>query len=332
MTVSVEPRMGATAEYETIADVWARCSPPGAPSARDLEDRISALRASAMRTEYRIASVDGEAAGFVGFAVLPTARDRGVMSVRLMVLPEHRRRGIATLLHDTVVRDIEADIGPFPSFAYVDEREQAGIAFARARGYDTAGRYLESTIDPRTSDPDPWLHHVRHAAEAGITIRSIEDLRRDGQEWFTRLHDLVTTVSSDAPFPIPEQPVSIDVLRKRMVESSAAMLDATFVATIGDDWVGMTELRRDGAPDHWVQDLTGVVRGHRHTGVATALKARSLLHARAKSVISVRTWNHERNAAMRAINERFGFTLSHGILIMLRNATTLTGPRRPPEG
>ena len=98
------------------------------------------------------------------------------------------------------------------------------------------------------------------------------------------------------------------------------MLDAVFVAVHDGTWIGMTEFRRDGATEgRWVQDLTGVVRDHRRLGVASALKAQSLLHARDRGVSRIRTWNDADNVGMRLINDRFGFVASHAVLQMMRS-------------
>jgi predicted N-acetyltransferase YhbS len=93
--------------------------------------------------------------------------------------------------------------------------------------------------------------------------------------------------------------------------------ELTFVALAGDDVVGyaiLDSLR--GLPWH---RLTGVKRGWRGQGVATALKRAQIAAARQKGFSRLVTTNEERNRAMRSINRALGYRPEpHLSTVMLR--------------
>ena len=84
-------------------------------------------------------------------------------------------------------------------------------------------------------------------------------------------------------------------------------LEAHFIAIVDGRFVGVTSLWRSLAEkDKLHTALTGVVRGLRRKGIATALKVRAVEFARDQEARVIRTENEENNP-MYDLNVRLGF-------------------------
>ncbi|HKY04045.1 MAG TPA: GNAT family N-acetyltransferase, partial [Blastocatellia bacterium] len=75
-----------------------------------------------------------------------------------------------------------------------------------------------------------------------------------------------------------------------------------------NSYVGITDLHAvDEIAGGLASGFTGVVRGHRRQGVATALKMRAVEYAREHGFNLIRAFNNHANLPMLAVNERIGF-------------------------
>ena len=111
----------------------------------------------------------------------------------------------------------------------------------------------------------------------------------------------------DIPGGGPVRPY--EVWRSTEIDRPSLQPELTFVALAGDEVVGyaiLDSLR--GLPWH---RLTGVKRGWRGQGVATALKRAQIAAARQKGYSRLVTTNEQRNQAMRSITGRSATDPSH---------------------
>lgn len=98
-----------------------------------------------------------------------------------------------------------------------------------------------------------------------------------------------------------------------------ALLDAFFLAKMGDLYVGVSVLKRSEADPHLLwQQLTAVLPEYRGQGIATALKLRTVEYARAHGYREFRTYNSSRNGPMLAINGKLGFVRQPAWIDFLR--------------
>lgn len=105
------------------------------------------------------------------------------------------------------------------------------------------------------------------------------------------------------------RPFRDDFLR-REVRHPQVLLDAFFLAKLGDLYIGESAMKRSqGVPDLLHQELTGVVHTYRGMGVATALKLRTVRCAQQHGYRVIRTFNSSINDAMLAINRKLGFVV-----------------------
>jgi mycothiol synthase len=217
-------------------------------------------------------------------------------STRNLVLPAERRCGAGTALYRAVSEWAEAE-GATRLEVRADERDPAGIAFAKRRGFEEVSREIQAileldAIEPSTVVPPdgvailPWSERPELApglyevyAEATPDIPGNEEAVERYEDWLT-LH----------------------------MQGPGDRADATFVAVAGDDVVGFAKLSLTAAqPETAYHDLTGVKRAWRGRGIASALKATQIAWAKRAGYKRLSTNNEERNAPIRHLNERFGY-------------------------
>jgi len=94
--------------------------------------------------------------------------------------------------------------------------------------------------------------------------------------------------------------------------------EATFVALAGDEVVGWAKLSLTRAqPTMAWNDVTGVKRAWRGRGIAGALKRAEIAWAKEQRYERLQTMNEERNAPIRKLNERYGYRLAPGRIIVV---------------
>ena len=93
--------------------------------------------------------------------------------------------------------------------------------------------------------------------------------------------------------------------------------EATFVALAGDEVVGYAKLSlsEDDSTEGF-HDMTGVLRAWRGKGIAGALKRAEIAWAKEAGYELLRTQNEVRNEPIRRLNERHGYVVEPGYVVM----------------
>lgn len=236
----------------------------------------------------------------------------GRMSVGIAVVPEFRRRGIGRALYErleTYVR--EQGAREISAFVAEDWLPLAG-AWLEREGYTEAERMRMSEQSLDTFDPDAYAAAEAKATAAGITFTTLAEA--DTEENRRKLwevnsvadRDVPTTSHEDTPFEEFQQ----------QLDRPECLRDCLVIARHGDDYVGYTILSHR-RPERAFIEMTGVHPDWRNHGIATAVKVRSALLARAKGYKAIRTFNHVNNPAMLAVNRRLGYQpLPEGIIFV----------------
>jgi mycothiol synthase len=216
----------------------------------------------------------------------------------LVVAPDWRRRGVGAELLTELVREAAAD-GAITLQARADDGWTASLDFLHGHGFVETMRMHRQVL---------WVHEAtldrniepRLACE-GITITTLEHEEAREPACWTRFCDLHHATAagwaSPDPRPTPDPAASPEEFRRHHQRAAAYhgdRPDGCFLAVQGDRYVGFT-----GSLG------TGVRPDCRGRGIATALKVRSIAHARDNGVSTLSTSSG--NPAMLHINERLGF-------------------------
>ena len=225
----------------------------------------------------------------VGFArAMTNPFDATSIDVMLGVEPELRGRGYGSTLTDAIA-------------ARIANRTERYVEVVLSEG-DTIGRAIAEKRGLR-------LHatRVRLEGETGQIVASTvvpKDYRIERIKDWRNAYSVYCSTLTDNPDRM--SPPSYKLFRHLTVESDEFLDDSNLGAFAKGQLVGITLFERYGPAGGRVV-YTGVLRRHRHQGLAKALKARSIFEALRRGVTSVITYVNAANGPMLSANESLGF-------------------------
>lgn len=160
-------------------------------------------------------------------------------------------------------------------------------------------------LDVRRFKAHLWQHYVRDNERLGIRFCSLAELG-DTEANRRRLYELNKTCSADIPGRGPFY--SYEQYRDVRLQADTYTAAGVIIAIEGDTWVGMSAVSYHREKGFVFNEMTGVLRGYRHRGIATALKVISIEFARSLGVPVIHTFHAAANSAAIAMNRRLGYT------------------------
>jgi mycothiol synthase len=247
------------------------------------------LRAQPEPERYlMLAALDGELAG-CGIADRSSFGGRAFIAVR--VLPEYRRRGVATALMGALAGYARTlGVSGVNAFVYADEPHS--IAFAESLGLVDVDYQLEQvrTIGEEAPPPVP----------DGIELVSLETRREE-------LLDAAWPVALEGYEDLPI-PGGVTYKKETWLRDEATRPGGSFAAFEGGEVVGYAGLvehaNGDAVAEH---GLTVVRRDRRGRGLGSVLKRAQLHWAATHGIAELVTWTQRGNEAMQALNRRLGY-------------------------
>ncbi len=235
---------------------------------------------------FRIVAVDDS--DVVGVARCRTYGDEDDVSLMVMVVATHRRRGIGRELFDAVLTRAEVSGRPRAA-TIVEDDEGSRIASARW-GFSTVRSLQKSMLDPRRV-PAPG------APPAGVTVVPIEAV---GPEQVWQAHQLVAGDDPSGltrPMPWAQWLSDWSDPRARPDLGRAVLVD-------GD--LASYSLLGAAGERAW-SDMTGTLPPHRGRGLALLAKQHTLHAAAGAGITRAMTGNDGKNLPMLAVNARLGY-------------------------
>jgi GNAT superfamily N-acetyltransferase len=233
---------------------------------------------------------DGE---LVGWAIAARmwwqAEDIGMLGVS--VEPSRQGEGIGTAL-------VEAAAGHLRSLDVPTTRAEsldspAARALAARRGFHERAASTVSAVDPRTVEP----LSVPTDFEL-LPLAAIDDP--------VPVYELDLELARDMPNQEFDN-VPFDEWLAQYWEDPMLDREASFLALVDGELVGVTYILVDRASGRAQNSLCGVRRHHRGQGYARLLKSHSLRRAAELGATIAFTGNDETNAPMLAVNTRLGY-------------------------
>jgi GNAT superfamily N-acetyltransferase len=235
-----------------------------------------------------------------------TPQHRAIGAV--LVAPELRGAGSGDRLLAAIVAWV-AERGVTELEGPLQEDDEGSLEWARRRGYVEAGRNSRLVLDLAEVDapePDP---------PAGIEI----------VPWAERLglaqgiYEVALEAVPDIPGEEEDDIGTLEEWLARDMQGESDDPNAVFVALERDVVVGYAKLSLSpDEPDRAFHDLTGVRRSHRGRGIAAALKRTQIAWAKRAGYHALQTSNEVRNEPIRRLNEKHGYVLEPGVVIVRR--------------
>ena len=252
---------------------------------------------------WLVATIDGVDAA-VGHGVIGWHAEPGICQLEVSVLEEKRRQGLG-----------DAVLGRLSGWALasaqtaadgtVAERDVSSRGWAERRGFTEVGRNSTLRLDlasaPRREIDPP----------AGITISTLAV----APDAIRGMYEVACEAYPDIPGEESSEMAPFEKWRDNDIGGASDRPEATFVALVGDDVVGYAKLSLSEAlPDVAFHDITGVKRAWRGRGIAGALKRAEIAWAIDNDYSALKTFNEERNAPIRALNQKHGYVVEPGTI------------------
>jgi GNAT superfamily N-acetyltransferase len=230
----------------------------------------------------------------------PTRRPgRGEM--RLSVAPACRRHGLGSALLDHAIAwavpraltSIRTSFQMLPP----GQPEPPAARFLAGRGFVELQRYLGSRLDLTFWQLAPFLPALQRLEDEGIKFVRFDEVDRT-PELIEALYELDDLGRRDIPL-IETEPAEHESKSAWLTEFQQQTHPSLFLAMHRSSPVAMARIENWG--------FTTVRRDWRGKGLATALKAFGLNHARAAGMKEILTENAAANAPMLAVNRKLGY-------------------------
>jgi mycothiol synthase len=270
------------------------------PRAAFTVEETAGWRAGFDETLELLGELDGEIVGSA-VAAIGSVRPAHVFTL-ITVLPAARRRGVGTALYEAVsawTRERDRDV--LDTFAR--EEDPAGFDYALRHGFVEHSREagLELRLDGIKPPPA--------APPEGVEIVTLMD-RRDLAH---AVYDVAVESFADIPGAEDEVMQPLDEWMEHHLYAPGRDPATTWIAVATDEPVAYAMLRITPARPHTaIHAMTGVKRAWRGRGVASALKRAQLAWAIENGISVLETTNELRNAPMRRVNEKLGYTPAPG--------------------
>lgn len=308
-------------DFEAITEI-ARANFPDTPrSAQEARDQYQRFDETRYTREHIIAeNPDGRVVGQGFFSHVPWSFHPDKYNIYAAVHPSVQRQGIGTaLMRHLIGRAEERGATRLKSWAREDYPH--AVRFLRHLGFEEHGRTFESWLDVGGVDLGRSAGYAERAAQAGAAITTLADELRRDPDCLPAVYQAHAALDIGAPRDDPDLPTppTFERFVADEMRHPRALLDAYFLAKVGDLYVGESMLRRsDADPGLLWQQLTAVLPEYRGHGIATALKVRTVDYARGHGYREIRTFNSSRNGPMLAINGRLGFVRQPAWIDFLR--------------
>jgi GNAT superfamily N-acetyltransferase len=228
--------------------------------------------------------------------------------VDFKVMPDHQRRGIGSALYEHVMTMLDP-YEPHVLRANSFEDQLQGLKFMQQRGFYEAWRETPVRLDLAKVDLTPYQDLESRLRKIGIQIKTMRELEGN-LERNRKLYDLYRTI--DLTLPREEnsevEQISIEDWSRMTFDDPSVLQDAYFIATHGDEYIGLKEIRVDASNNMVWAGLMGVLPEYRRQGIGMALQARTISYSRDKGFSSLSSSTGAINQAMQAIFTRLGYT------------------------
>lgn len=272
------------------------------PRAAFTVEETAAWRAGNDETVELLGELDGEVVASAVAAIGPPRRDD--VFALITVLPAARRRGVGTALYESVSAWArERGRETLETFAREDDPD--GVDYALSRGFVERSR--DSGLDLRLDG----VQAPPIDSPAGVEIVTLAER----PELARPLYDVARESFLDIPGAEDETIRPVDEWLEHDLHGAGSSPATTWIAVVGGEPVGYAKFRISPArPGTATHGMTGVKRAWRGRGIASALKRAQIAWAIDHGIEMLETTNELRNAPMRRVNEKLGYTPAPGRL------------------
>lgn len=289
-------------DYAACVAIWNRVHPDRPESVHAWREADREAREQRTLRLRMVAEVSGRIAGFGSilqpWSLIPLRKYR----LELTVPREEPARGVEAALYEQLERELRRLRAAAVRTRTRVEREPLGRFFA-SHGFVERMRSWEMELHVRSLEAEA----LRPALPPGITLTTLAEERRRGAAPERPLYELDCLAAMDEPRLDPFTPPPFDAFLG-WLNAAAAIPEAFFIARAGEEYAGMSVLRRrPESPAVLQQSITAVRREYRRRGIARTLNQAALRYAWESRCETVRAGVASTNTGMLRLNEELGF-------------------------
>ena len=234
-------------------------------------------------------------------------------SIRVTVVHSKRRMGVGSFILEHLETLVKQD-SPRAIYAWSSGSDKDSVKWAENRGYVVVRERPDSVLDLPDFDRERFLEDIERVRLAGVEIHTMWD--DEVQPHMPELFRIARDTYHDVPFRSPESAV-LDYrswLREYQESKSrkvfAVALHNSEIVGYSDIWMPVLEGQSA------IVEYTAVLKEYRGKGVALALKVVATAEAAKAGVRTLRTTNDPDNPAIMRLNQRLGFRLQPGRVLL----------------
>ena len=250
--------------------------------------------------------------------------------INIQVHPKYQHRGVGRRLYNHLMAEL-APYNPLELESSAQEDRTWSRRFLTDRGFKATTIVNVSGLDLAAFNREKFAPSITRAQSNGIHFTNLTEISKNDPDHLRKLYDILHEVDKDVPWHNAPTHEPFDERWIRRFESDTNRIPEAFIiAKEGDEYVGLTMLKRTKATDTKLfTGLTGVRRPWRRKGVAKAMKTLSLSYARenfttTKGGAPVVITENEENNPMFTLNVQLGFVKQPGWFSYAKKTGALT--------
>ncbi|MFW6040313.1 MAG: GNAT family N-acetyltransferase [Thermoplasmatota archaeon] len=264
-------------------------------------------RAEKCKHQRYIAQIDDKVIGHGFYTQWEGSYQPGKFFIYILIHPDYQGIGYGLKFYQRILEELK-EYDPVKLVCSAREDKERAIRFIKDRDFKETMKMWEAELKVNEFDFDEYSGLQGKLSEEGIVLTSLAELEMNENNK-KKLYELNEDIMEDVPMPDEYTRTDYERFIKRTFDHPEFFPEGYIIATKDDDFIGLSR--------HWLKDeenalftgLTGVRRGYRGKGIATAMKVEAIKTAKENDIKKIKTMNETGNEDILHINKKMGFEI-----------------------
>jgi mycothiol synthase len=264
--------------------------------------------------EFRVAELAGEVVAAWVLTQDQIFSHPGWYFFNIWVKPEFQQKGIGGEIYELLMERLST-LTPTQLQCGSPESSFKTIRFLEKRGFKESHGNFESRLELSHFIPDKYYGIETQLEKSGIKLQNLKDLKDPHHR--QEIYNLQYNLEREIPGADQRPGMNFNDFWEK-VDRDLPKGEFFSVAMKGEKYIGLHFGSCPPGSEWFMVRVTGVLPEFRKMGVATALKARGLEHAKKMGFPGAFTWNDSRNQPILDLNLKFGFQRQPATIVFSR--------------